>query len=40
MDTDVRESLLRAGRISREARELAVSLVKEGASLLDVAEEV
>ena len=40
MDADVHESLLRAGRISREARELAVALVKEGALLLDVAEEV
>src|SRR2546428_13341930 len=39
MDTDVRESLLRAGRISREVRERAVALVKEGALLLDVAEE-
>ena len=39
MDADVRESLLRAGRISREVRERAVSLVKEGALLLDVAEE-
>lgn len=39
MDADVRESLLRAGRISREVRERAASLVKEGALLLDVAEE-
>jgi methionyl aminopeptidase len=39
MDAVVRESLLRAGRISREVRERAVSLVKEGALLLDVAEE-
>src|SRR2546428_2469654 len=39
MDTDVRESLLRAGRISREVRERAVALVKEGAVLPDVAEE-
>ena len=39
MDADVRESLLRAGRISREVRERAVGLVKEGALLLDVAEE-
>lgn len=39
MDAHVRESLLRAGRISREVRERAVSLVKEGALLLDVAEE-
>src|SRR5437879_1451662 len=39
MDADVRESLLRAGRISREVRECAVALVKEGALLLDVAEE-
>jgi len=40
MDAAVRESLLRAGRISREARERAVALVKGGALLLDVAEEV
>src|SRR5256885_12071682 len=40
MDADGRESLLRAGRISREARERAVALVKEGALLLDVAEAV
>jgi methionyl aminopeptidase len=40
MDTTARESLRRAGAVSREARELAVTLVKEGALLLDVAEEV
>jgi len=40
MDTTARESLRRAGVVSREARELAVTLVKEGALLLDVAEEV
>lgn len=40
MDENVRESLLRAGRVSREARERAVELVKEGGLLLDVAEEV
>src|SRR3989475_5079235 len=40
MDADVRESLFRAGRISREARERAVALVKEGGLLLEVAEEV
>jgi len=40
MDASAHESLLRAGRISREAREHAVGLVKEGALLLDVAEEV
>src|SRR5437879_13758634 len=40
MDPDVRESLLRAGRISREARERAVALVGDGVLLLDVAEEV
>lgn len=40
MDATVRESLLRAGRASREARERAVDLVKEGVLLLDVAEEV
>jgi len=40
MDTTARESLRRAGAVSREAREVAVTLVKEGALLLDVAEEV
>src|SRR5438876_4260170 len=40
MDPDVRESLLRAGRISREARERAVGLVSDGVLLLEVAEEV
>lgn len=40
MDADARESLLRAGRISREARERAVELVREGGLLLEVAEEV
>src|SRR5713226_444912 len=39
MDADVRDSLLRAGRISREVRERAVALVKESGLLLDVAEE-
>ncbi len=40
MDADARESLLRAGRISRDARERSVELVREGGLLLDVAEEV
>jgi methionyl aminopeptidase len=40
MDTNTRESLFRAGAVSREARERAVELVKEGGLLLDVAEEV
>ena len=40
MDADVREKLLRAGRVSKEAKERAVSLVDDGARLLDVAEEV
>lgn len=40
MDASVRDALLRAGRVSREARERAVGLVTEGALLLDVAEEV
>lgn len=40
MDPGARESLLQAGRISREARERAVGLVREGVLLLDVAEEV
>src|SRR5438309_4717387 len=38
MDADVRESLLRAGRISREVRERALGLDKGGGLLRDVAE--
>ena len=40
MDADVREKLFRAGRVSKEAKERAVSLVDDGVLLLDVAEEV
>lgn len=40
MDATARESLLRAGRVSREARERAVEMVREGGLLLDLAEEV
>lgn len=40
MDASVRDALLRVGRASREARERGVELVKEGALLLDVAEDV
>jgi methionyl aminopeptidase len=40
MDTQVRDALLRAGAVSREARERAVELVQEGALLRELAEEV
>jgi methionyl aminopeptidase len=40
METIDRESLLKAGRVSREARERAVEMVREGGLLLDLAEEV
>lgn len=40
MDSEARDQLMRAGRVSREARERAVDLVREGVLLLDVAEEV
>ncbi len=40
MDSDVREALLHAGKVSREARERAVELVHEGGLLRDLAEEV
>ena len=40
MDSDVRNALLRAGAVSREARELAVNLAVEGASVLELADEV
>ncbi len=40
MDDAVREKLRTAGRVSREAKELGVSLVREGASLLDIAERI
>ncbi len=40
MDATVHDTLLHVGRVSREARERAVEIVKEGALLLDVAEEV
>jgi methionyl aminopeptidase len=40
VDLDVHASLLRAGEVSREARERAVELVHEGGLLRDLAEEV
>lgn len=40
MNPEVRETLRRAGRISREAREVAVDAVGDGALVRDVAEEV
>jgi methionyl aminopeptidase len=40
VDQDAREALLRAGAVSREARERAVELVHEGGLLREVAEEV
>ena len=40
MNEDVRETLRRVGRASREARGRAAELAVEGALLLDVAEEV
>ena len=40
MDAKAREALLRAGKISREARERAVDLAQEGGLLLDLAEDV
>ena len=40
MDPKVRDALLRAGQVSKEARERAVELVYDGGSLRDLAEEV
>jgi methionyl aminopeptidase len=40
MDDYERDCLRKAGMISKEARELGASLVKEGVKLVDVAEEV
>jgi methionyl aminopeptidase len=40
MEANMREALLRAGRVSKEARERAVELATEGALLLDLAEEI
>lgn len=40
MDETIRASLLRAGEVSREARERAVELAQEGSLVLDLAEEV
>lgn len=40
MDPDVLEKLRTAGRVSREAKEVGVAAVKEGALLLDVADEI
>src|SRR3989337_861377 len=40
MDDEVREKLGVAGRIAREAKELGVSLCRDGTSLLDIAERI
>src|SRR5205823_6611985 len=40
MDTAIRDALRRAGAVSREARERGVELVREGALLRELAEEV
>ena len=40
MDDEVREKLRIAGRIAREAKELGVSLCRDGTSLLDIAERI
>lgn len=40
MDSAAKDQLMRAGRVSKEARERAVELVREGVLLLEVAEEV
>jgi methionyl aminopeptidase len=40
MDSANHDALLHAGKVSREARELAVGLVREGALFRDVADEV
>jgi len=40
MDTAIRDALRRAGAVSREARERGVELVREGAHLRELAEEV
>ncbi len=40
MNSDTLEALRKAGRVSREARDLAAAEVREGALLLDVAEAV
>lgn len=40
MDAAVRDQLLRAGRVSKEARERAAALVDEGVLLREVADEV
>src|SRR3990170_2940563 len=40
MDDGVREKLRRAGRVAKEARAFGVTLIREGASVLDIAIEV
>ena len=40
VDPDVRTALREAGRVSKEAKERAASMVAEGVLLLDVAEEI
>lgn len=40
MDSEIREALFRAGKVSKEARERAAELVHDGGLLRDLAEEV
>ncbi len=40
MDAGIREKLRHAGRVSREAKELGMSLCREGALVLDIAEAI
>jgi len=40
MDDGVREKLQRAGRVAKEARAFGVTLIREGASVLDIAERI
>src|SRR2546426_4623105 len=40
MDASIREKLLLAGKVAAEARHLGVSLCREGALLLDIAERI
>jgi len=40
MDSDIHDALVRAGKVSKEARERAVELVREGGLLRDLADEV
>ncbi len=40
MDAEVREKLRHAGRVSREAKEVGMSLCRDGTPLLDIAEAI